>query len=156
MTGIPAFVLRHAVLAGGLLAAVLGAPAAGQPEGASGMALTARICSGCHSIQIVTDTPKDFDSWHETVQKMIDRGAQGTPEEFEAVMEYLFANLTTINVNHGDMDELMTVLHASQSDAEAIVARRAKRSFKDLAELEQAVPGLDRALLDAKKKMIFF
>lgn len=107
-------------------------------------------------MQIVTDTPKDFETWHDTVQKMIDRGAQGTPEEFESVMDYLFANMTTIDVNHGDMEELTTVLHASQADAQAIMARRAVHPFKDLSELESAVPGLDKALLDSKKRMIFF
>ena len=39
---------------------------------------------------------------------------------------------------------------------EAIVARRATRPFKDLAELEKAVPGLDAKLLESKKRMIFF
>jgi hypothetical protein len=158
---IPVLTLQRysAFFAGGLLVSALAMPANGEPigsQGTSGGAATARICSGCHSLQIVMDTPKDFDAWHDTVQKMIDHGAQGTPEEFEAVMQFLFSNVTTIDVNHGDADELTTVLHASQPDAEAIMARRSKRPFKDLAELESAVPGLDKSLLDKKKKLIFF
>ena len=107
-------------------------------------------------MQMVTDTPRDYDAWHDTVQKMIDRGARGTPEEFDLVMDFLFQNVTPIDVNHADAETLMAVLHTSQASADTITARRASRPFKDLADLESSVPGLDRTLLDAKKKMIFF
>lgn len=106
-------------------------------------------------MQIVTDTPRDWDAWHDTVQKMIDRGARGTPEEFDLVMDFLFQNVTPIDVNHADPESLMAILHTSQQTAEAIVARRASRPFKDLADLE-SVPGLDKTLLEGKKRMIFF
>lgn len=107
-------------------------------------------------MQIVMDTPKDYDAWHDTVQAMINHGAQGTPDEFDLVMDFLFQNVTTIDVNHADLEALMTVLHASQATAEAIVARRLARPFRDLTELEISEPGLDRAVLDTKKRMIFF
>jgi DNA uptake protein ComE-like DNA-binding protein len=131
----------------------------GQPvasQAASPEAAAVKICSSCHTMQIVMDTPKDYDAWHDTVQSMINRGAQGTPEEFEQVMQFLFENMTTIDVNHADQEELMTVLRASQETAGAIMARRTSRPFKDLADLESSVPGLDRTLLDGKKRMIFF
>jgi cytochrome c5 len=144
------------ILAVAVLAAAIARPAMAADAASPGEGVINRVCSRCHSIQVVRDTPKDFDAWHDTVQKMIDHGAQGTPEDFEAIMQYLFANLTTIDVNHCDMDELTTVLHASQADAQAIVDRRKAHSFKNLAELEAAVPGLDKALLDGKKKMLFF
>ena len=107
-------------------------------------------------MQIVMDTPKDYDTWHETVQKMIDRGARGEPDEFALVMDFLFANMTPVDVNHADAEALMVVLHASQEAADAIMARRTARPFKDLADLETSVTGLDKALLDSKKRMIFF
>lgn len=115
-----------------------------------------KICSGCHSMQLVTDTPRDYDAWHDTVQKMIDRGARGTQEEFGLVMDYLFLNMTPVDVNHADADMLMGVLHADEKAAQAIIARRAKRPFADLADLEKAVPGLNGKLLESKKRMIFF
>jgi len=107
-------------------------------------------------MQIVLDTPKDIDAWHDTVQSMLDRGAQATPEELDLVMQFLFENMTTVDVNHADAETLMTVLHAPKSAVDGIMAHRQTRPFKDLAELENAVPGLDRALLDSKKRMIFF
>ena len=107
-------------------------------------------------MQLVTDTPRDYDAWHETVQKMIDRGARGTQEEFGLVMDYLFQNMTPVDVNHADADMLMGVLHTDEKAAQAIIARRTARPFKDLADLEKSVPGLDHTLLESKKRMIFF
>jgi hypothetical protein len=146
-----------AALLGGL--ATLGLPAWGQPattEATTPEAAAVKICSSCHGMQMVTDTPRDYDAWHDTVQKMIDRGARGTPDEFDLVMDFLFQNVTPIDVNHADQETLMAILHTSQTAAEAIMARRASRPFADLADLERAVPGLDRAFLEGKKRMIFF
>jgi competence protein ComEA len=135
------------------------APAAGQQavaEATTPEAAAVKICSSCHSMQLVMDTPRDYDAWHETVQKMIDRGARGTQEEFGLVMDYLFQNMTPVDVNHADADMLMGVLHTDEKAAQAIIARRASRPFKDLADLQKSVPSLDRALLESKKRMIFF
>ena len=152
--------MRRSLLAGcALLLAVAAAPAAAQPtdtEATTPQGAAARICSQCHTMQIVMDTPKDYDAWHETVQAMINRGAKGTPDEFDLVMDFLFQNMTSIDVNHGDVEALMAVLHTSQATAEAIVARRQAHPFKDLADLEKTIPGLDKTVLDAKKRMIFF
>jgi hypothetical protein len=149
-----------ALLGGGLLViAALAFPVLAQPaatEATTPAAAATKVCSGCHTMQIVMDTPKDYDAWHETVQAMIDRGARGTPDEFDLVMDFLFQNMTSIDVNHADPEALAAILHASQATADAIVARRATRPFKDLADLEISIPGLDRAVLDGKKKMIFF
>ena len=143
-----------------LLAVLLsGAPALGQPaatEATTPQSAAVKICAACHGMEMVTDTPRDYDAWHDTVQKMIDRGARGTPDEFDLVMDFLFQNVTPIDVNHADRDTLMAILHTSQPVADAIIARRATHPFKDLAELEGAVPGLDKAVLEGKKRMIFF
>jgi hypothetical protein len=138
------------------MCAITSAPVFAQAEATTPQAAAVKICTACHAMQIVMDTPKDYNSWHDTVQSMIDHGAQGTPDEFGLVMDFLFQNMTTIDVNHADQETLMGVLHAPQAAADAIVARRASHPFKDLADLESAVPGLDKALLDGKKRMIFF
>jgi hypothetical protein len=143
-----------------LLAVLLsGVPALGQPaatEATTPQSAAVKICAACHGMEMVTDTPRDYDAWHDTVQKMIDRGARGTPDEFDLVMDFLFQNVTPIDVNHADRDTLMAILHTTQPVADAIIARRAAHPFKDLAELEGAVPGLDKAVLEGKKRMIFF
>jgi hypothetical protein len=145
------------LLSGWLLLAT--PPARGQQaasEATTPETAVVKICSACHGMQMVTDTPRDYDAWHDTVQKMIDRGARGTPEEFDLVMDFLFQNVTPIDVNHADAETLMAILHTSQEAAQTIITRRAARPFADLADLENAVPSLDRAQLEGKKRMIFF
>jgi hypothetical protein len=115
-----------------------------------------KVCTGCHGLEIVMDTPKDYDAWHDTVQKMIDHGANGTADEYGLIMQFLFKNMTVVDINHADAETLGTVLHASPAAVAAIIARRRKRPFKDLADLETAVGGLNRSFLEAKKRMIFF
>ncbi len=148
-----------ALLSGWLALTMPGMPAKGQQsagEATTPEAAAVKICSACHGMQMVTDTPRDYDAWHETVQKMIDRGARGTPDEFDLVMDFLFQNVTPIDVNHADPDSLVAILHTTPAAAQAIMTRRTSRPFKDLADLESSVPGLDKAVLDAKKRMIFF
>jgi hypothetical protein len=141
---------------GGALALLAPAAFAQQTEETTPQGAATKICSACHTMQMVMDTPRDIDTWHDTVQAMINRGARGTPEEFDLVMQFLWENVTPVDVNHADAETLAATLHVQPAVAEAIIARRAKRPFKDLAELESAVPGLDRALLESKKRMIFF
>lgn len=160
-----AFTIRVpvAILCGGLFCVMMFfpvLPASGQSGGGReartpGEAIV-KVCTRCHDIEIVMDTPRDYHAWHDTVQKMIDRGATGSPAEFDLVMDYLFENMTTADVNHDDADTLGMVLHASPKAVASIIARREQRPFKGLADLEAAVPGLDRAVLKSKKRMIFF
>lgn len=114
-----------------------------------------KVCNGCHSTEVVMSTPKDYDDWHDTVQRMIDRGAIGTPDEFDLVMQFLFENMTTVDINHSDAETLRVVLKAPDSVVAAIVARRNKNPFKNLRDL-QTIPGLNAAVLAAKRRMIFF
>jgi hypothetical protein len=113
------------------------------------------VCGKCHSLQIVMDTPMSYDAWHETVQKMIDRGAVGTDDQLEDIMVYLHRTMTTINVNTADVDELAIVLDVPDSVARSIVTRRSRRMFTDLADLK-SVQGIDSSALDARARLIYF
>ncbi len=113
------------------------------------------VCGKCHNLQIVMDTPMSYDAWHDTVQKMVDRGASGTDEQYGDIMDYLHRTMTTINVNSADADELEIVLNAPESAAQAIVARRRTRKFADLTDLK-SVAGIDATTIDAKARLIFF
>jgi hypothetical protein len=120
-------------------------------EGAS----LAAVCGKCHNLQIVLDTPMSYDGWHDTVQKMLDRGAVATDEQLADIMDYLHRTMTTINVNTADVDELGTVLDVPDAVAQAIVTRRGSRPFSDLADLA-SVPGIDAASLQARARLMFF
>jgi competence protein ComEA len=114
-----------------------------------------KVCEGCHDMEIVMDTPMDYDAWHDTIQDMINRGAKGTDAEFNMILEYLYENMTTVDVNHSDADTLRVVLNAPDETVQTIMARRDIKPFKDLSDLE-TIPGIDGPALEAKKRMIFF
>jgi hypothetical protein len=113
------------------------------------------VCAKCHNLQIVMDTPMSYEGWHDTVQKMIDRGADGTDDQLADIMDYLHRTMTTLDVNSADADELAIVLGAPEPVVKAIVARRTARKFKNLDELK-TVPGIDAASVDAKARLLFF
>jgi competence protein ComEA len=113
------------------------------------------VCARCHNLQIVMDTPKSYDAWHDTVQKMVDLGAKGTDEQYDDIMDYLHRTMTTIDVNSADPDELEIVLNASETTAQAIVARRRTKKFTGLADLK-SISGVDASIVNAKARLIFF
>jgi competence protein ComEA len=113
------------------------------------------VCAKCHNLQLVLDTPKSYDDWHDTVQQMVDRGASGTDEQFDDIMDYLHRTMTTINVNTALAEELETVLNVPHTTAQAIISRRGTQKFTGLADLK-SVPGVDASTVDAKARLIFF
>jgi DNA uptake protein ComE-like DNA-binding protein len=58
-------------------------------------------------------------------------------------------------VNSADPDELEIVLNASETTAQAIVARRRTKKITGLADLK-SIPGIDAATVDSKARLIFF
>jgi Helix-hairpin-helix motif len=143
------------------LFAVLFPLAAGAADAEGGRSLVLEyhslqmVCTQCHVLELVRDTPRSYEAWHQTVQEMIDRGATGTDQQFEDVMDYLHRTLTTIDVNHAEAEELEIVLDMSPKVAQAVIKRRMQRRFTGLADLE-SVSGTDAALLKAKARLIFF
>ncbi|HEX4267655.1 MAG TPA: helix-hairpin-helix domain-containing protein [Steroidobacteraceae bacterium] len=113
------------------------------------------VCTRCHGLELVRDTPRSYGEWHDTVQSMVDRGATGTDQQFEDLMDYLHRTLTTIGVNNADASELEIVLGVSDRAAQAIIRRRTQRKFTSLADLE-SVAGTDAAALRKKARLIFF
>jgi competence protein ComEA len=113
------------------------------------------VCANCHNLQLVMDTPRSYDDWHDTVQQMVDRGASGTDEQFDDIMDYLHRTMTTINVNTAVADELEIVLNVPETTAQAIIARRSIQKFTGLADLK-SVSGVEASTVDAKARLIFF
>ncbi len=70
------------------LAAQGQAPASQLPDGPN-RATVQRICSGCHSAQMVLGRRMTREQWGSTVSNMIGRGAKISDDEFDEVVEYL-------------------------------------------------------------------
>src|ERR1700758_2106093 len=62
------------------------------PEG-PGRETVQRICSACHPTQIVRGRGMTREQWGAIVSNMISRGAKGSDEEFEEIVDYLAKNL---------------------------------------------------------------
>jgi competence protein ComEA len=114
-----------------------------------------KVCATCHDMQIVMDTPRSFDAWQGTMQKMVDLGAKGTDQQYDDIMDFLHRTMTTIDVNSAELDELEIVLDVSEATAHAIVARRETKKFTGLTDLK-TIPGIDAATVDSKARLIFF
>jgi len=106
-------------------------------------------------MQIVMDTPKSYDAWQETMQKMVDLGAKGTDQQYDDIMDFLHRTITTIDVNSADAEELEIVLETSATTAQAIIARRETKKFTGLPDLK-TIPGIDAATVDSKARLLFF
>jgi competence protein ComEA len=130
------------------------------PEG-PGKAATVRVCGKCHSPERAASLHQRRSAWEDTMTKMIKLGAQGTDDEFDAVLEYLSHNFgpeapAPININKANMVDLNTTLALRRSQARAVIAYRDKNGdFKSLADL-QNVPGIDYPKIEAKKARIIF
>jgi hypothetical protein len=53
---------------------------------------TARVCTGCHTIDTVITERHDRVGWQKVVDTMASRGADGTDEELKLIVDYLTKN----------------------------------------------------------------
>jgi competence protein ComEA len=96
-----------------------------------------KLCQDCHDIGQVTVDNRTKEGWKKTMEKMAERGAEGTDEQFETIVAYLTKNFGRINVNKATAEEIAT-LGFSAKDAAAVVASREKNGdFKDWRDLKK-------------------
>ena len=130
------------------------------PEG-YGKATTVRVCGSCHSPERATSLHQDREAWEETITKMTKLGAQGTEDDFDAILSYLSKNFGLevpgpLNINKATSIDLQTTLLLRRSQANAVIQYRLQNGdFKSLDDLRK-VPGLDLAKIEAKKARIVF
>lgn len=132
------------------------------PDG-EGKDLVMRLCTQCHDVDQVTDLKQNKDAWRKTVNKMIDRGAEGTDAEFETIINYVSKyfgeqapDAAKVNVNQAKAEEIAAVLELSAKEAANIVKYREKNGdFKDWRDLAK-VDGLDAKKIEAKKDRMSF
>ncbi|CUS46046.1 hypothetical protein MGWOODY_Smn2501 [hydrothermal vent metagenome] len=68
------------------------APAAPVPPPGPALVVINERCSTCHSTASVFNQHRSADDWATTVQLMVDRGADLTPDDMNMVIDYLAAN----------------------------------------------------------------
>ena len=101
------------------------------------------------------------DGWSGIVEDMIQRGMKGTDDEFAEIVDYLATHFpkssaAKINVNKATVKELASRLGLAEDQATAIVRyREANGDYKSVEDL-QKVPGIDTAVIEAKKSRLSF
>jgi competence protein ComEA len=130
------------------------------PDG-PGKAVVERMCTGCHGLENVVRARLTKERWGFIVDDMVSRGATGTDDEIDQVINYLAANFgksdaKKININKASAADLATALEISEADAKAIVSYRTdKGAFKELKDVTN-VPGIDTKKIEAAKDRLEF
>ena len=57
-----------------------------------GKALLEKICADCHGLDIIVAQRATKDGWASIVDSMVGRGASGTKEELDTIVDYLAKN----------------------------------------------------------------
>jgi competence protein ComEA len=129
----------------------------GLPEG-PGKDTVVKLCLSCHGAGNFRKKRLAKEGWSEQVADMIDRGAQATDTQADAIIEYLtreFGQGSKIHVNTAPFEELKATLGLTTQEAQTIVAYRAEKGdFKTWTDLQKA--GVDPKKIEAKKEAITF
>jgi DNA uptake protein ComE-like DNA-binding protein len=112
------------------------------------------ICTRCHTPAMFLHS-RTWSEWQDIFNQMSSYGAEATQEQWDHVRRYVQHSLTQIDVNHAGEDELSAVLGVDEKTAIAIVQRRADRKFESAEDVE-AVPGVDKAAIEAMKPRLLF
>lgn len=129
------------------------------PDG-PGKEITEQLCGNCHEATIVQAHRQSRDEWVATIQKMMAAGAQGSEDQFLAVLTYVSKNFgpaaARVNVNQASAAELESGLGLLAKEAAQIVKYRTdKGSFKAIEDLKN-VPDLDFKKIEAQKERLVF
>lgn len=148
------------VLSGVVLAARQGgAPPAASGEGlpdGPGKDAVVRVCSVCHEPVRAASVRLTRDGWAETIDDMKHRGAKGTDEDFQAVLDYLSTYFLgeaprPLNVNTAAQIDLESVAGLLRKEAAAVIEYREKNGpFKKLDDMK-SVPGLDFSKIASRR-----
>lgn len=119
-----------------------------------------QTCSSCHGPETVIGHNLDVGGWTDVLNQMIQNGAQGSNDDFSAILEYLATNFgpmpAKVNVNKATAMNFRSWLGMPEKEAEAIVAYRQQHGdFKSLDDLKK-VPGVDANYIDSEKNLLTF
>ncbi|HEY7338458.1 MAG TPA: helix-hairpin-helix domain-containing protein [Bryobacteraceae bacterium] len=116
-----------------------------------------KVCTACHGLEAIVTIQGGKDIWQGIVDDMKGRGADGSNDDFTAIVNYLskyFGN--NVNVNTSTSKDLVDNLDLTATEADAVVKYRTDNgNFKEFADLKK-VPGLDASKLEPIQKRIKF
>lgn len=146
-----------------LLVVLLARPALAQdllPEG-PGKEQIINVCGSCHEAAKATSVKLTREGWIETIDRMKAFGAEGTTDEFTAILDYLSTHfkgdvVQALDMNTAEAIDLESVLQLLRRESAAVLQFRTTRGpFSSLDDLK----GLDPAVfkkIEAKRDRIVF
>ncbi len=120
-----------------------------------------RVCSKCHSPNIILAYGQNRVGWENTITKMARLGAKGSDDDYSDIADYLTADfppsaVQKVFVNMATDKQLEDVLGISLDEAKTIIVYRDKvKGFKSLEEMK-SVPNVDTKKIDANKDHLVF
>jgi quinoprotein glucose dehydrogenase len=120
--------------------------AANLPEG-PGKAETVRVCGKCHTLDQAVSLRQGQAAWRETINKMVDLGAEGSDADFGAILNYLAKNFSGGAPNPSSGAESAAAApapetrSASDGNPAAGVSQRQARANEDRENLASFKPG---------------
>jgi competence protein ComEA len=135
-------------------------PAAQQPAASAetdpAHELFLATCNRCHDAARITALRRTKVEWEEVINKMIERGATGSEDDFMTVFGYLRRHYGKVYINTAGSEEMTATLGLSNKDAEAILSyRKAHGSFADFDAVKK-VPEIDVKTLEGHKDAVAF
>jgi competence protein ComEA len=115
-----------------------------------------KVCHDCHEPDRIVETRRTRGGWEEIIEKMIEKGATGTDQDFDLVLQFLLGHYGMVNINQASPEDIALIVGLSAKEADAIVAfRSANGNFKNFEALTK-VPGVDVTKLEGHKADMLF
>jgi competence ComEA-like helix-hairpin-helix protein len=128
----------------------------GNPADDPANELFMQTCNRCHDAARITALRRTKTEWEEVINKMIERGATGSEEDFMTVFGFLRRHYGKVYINTAPTEEITATLGLTNKDAESIVAfRKANGNFADLDAVKK-VPNIDVKILEDHKDAVAF
>src|SRR4029450_5681831 len=128
----------------------------GNPADDPAHELFIQTCNRCHDAARITALRRTKTEWEEVINKMIERGATGSEDDFMTVFGYLRRHYGKVYINTAPAEEITTTLGLTNKDADAIVTfRKANGNFVDLDAVKK-VPNIDVKIIEDHKDAVAF
>lgn len=116
-----------------------------------------RVCTTCHDLGAVTSMNGNADIWQSVADDMKSRGADGTDDDFKAIVQYLAKYFgPPVHINTDAAASLQASLGLTSDEAAAIVKYRTDNgNFKTWDDVMK-VPGVDMSKLAGLQARIKF
>jgi len=126
------------------------------PADEKGEALVQKLCVGCHDADTVTASRRTEIGWKETIDDMVSRGAEGSPDELAEIARYLTRHFGKLNINTASVRQMQDFLGLTEKESQTIRDWRDQNGKLQTFDQLLAVPGLDAARLKEKRGLIAF